>query len=120
LHPDYRDVFGALHELCTKTIGHVETQLANQKASDEADAKKMEEDRKRIDAMARLEAERERQEKADALRRMKEEEDIIKAAERKLQLKKQALRDAQRAANPPVVDEDDVSVSTVGEQVSHL
>jgi hypothetical protein len=99
--------------------------LANQKASDEADAKKMEEDRKRIDAMARLEAERERQEKADALRRMKEEEDIIKAAEHELQLKKQALRDAQRAVNPPVnppvvVDEDDVSVSTVGEQVSYL
>jgi hypothetical protein len=56
---------------------------------------------------------------------MKEEEDIIKAAEHELQLKKQALRDAQRAVNPPVnppvvVDEDDISVSTVGEQVSYL
>jgi hypothetical protein len=60
--------------------------LANQKASDEAKEKKMEEDRKRIDKMARLEAEWEKQEKADVLRRMKEE--TIKAMEHELELKK--------------------------------
>jgi hypothetical protein len=101
--------------------------LANQKASDEAEAAKMKEDLKRIDEMARLEAERE--EKADALKLMKEEEENIKAAERELERKKKALRDAQKAAEllaDNVVDEDDedededdvVSVSTVGEHVS--
>jgi hypothetical protein len=86
----------------------------------------MEEDRKRIDEMARLEAEREEKEKADALRLMKEEEDRIKTAERELERKKKALRDAQKAAelfvdNAVDEDEDDMlSVSTAGEQVSNL
>jgi hypothetical protein len=89
----------------------------------------MEEDRKKIDEMARLEAEREEKEKADALRLMKEEEESIKAVERELECKKKALHDAQKAAelfgdnavdeNNKDEDEDMLSVST-GEQVSNL
>jgi hypothetical protein len=105
--------------------------LANQKASDAAEKAKMEADCRRIDEMARLEAEREKKEKAEALRVMKEEEENIKAAERELARKRKALHDAQKAAAPPVniaVDEDDededdddaASVSTVGEPVSNL
>ena len=92
----------------------------------EAEAQKIEEDRKRIDEMARLEAEREEKEKADALRLMKEEEDCIKTAECELEHKKKALHDAQKAAelfmdNAIDEDEDDMlSVSTAGEQVSNL
>jgi hypothetical protein len=41
-----------LHKLCTKTIGDIEIQLANQKASDEAETAKMEVDCRRIDKMA--------------------------------------------------------------------
>jgi hypothetical protein len=88
----------------------------------------MEADCRRIDEMARLEAEREKKEKAEALRVMKEEEENIKAAERELARKRKALHDAQKAAAPPVniaVDEDEddddaASVSTVGEPVSNL
>jgi len=118
-----------LHELCTKTIGHIEVQLANQKASDEAEATKMKEDLKRIDKMAWLESEQEEKEKADALKLMKEEEEEnIKAAECELECKKKVLRDAQKAAEllvDNVVDEDEedrdeVSVSTIGEHVSNL
>ena len=98
--------------------------MDDQKASDEAEAKQMEEDRKRIDAMARLAAEKEAKEKADALRRILEEEEEIKATERELILKKQALRNAQKAAEIPPEDEDEeddvASVSTVGDHVSRL
>ncbi|KIM76992.1 hypothetical protein PILCRDRAFT_12357 [Piloderma croceum F 1598] len=64
---------------------------------------------------------REEKEKANALRLMKEEEDSIKAAERELERKKKALRNAQKAAEVFVdntINEDDdmVSVSTAGEQ----
>ncbi|KIM79997.1 hypothetical protein PILCRDRAFT_9886, partial [Piloderma croceum F 1598] len=120
---DHRDAISALHELCTKAIGNVEIQLASQKALDEAEARKMEEDCKRIDEMARLEAEREEKEKADALRLMKEEEASIKVAECELERKKKALRNAQKAAEVFVdnaVDEDEdedmLSVSIAGEQ----
>lgn len=127
MHPDHREVIGSLQELCTKTIRDIETQLANQQAADEAEEKKMEDDRKRIDEMARLAAEREAKEKADALKRMLEEEENVKAVERELAIKRQALRDAQKAAEMPLddedqdEDEDDVaSVSTVEDQVSRL
>ena len=126
MHPDHREVIGSLQELCTKTIRDIETQLANQQVADEAEEKKMEDDRKRIDEMARLAAEREAKEKADALKRMLEEENV-KAVERELAIKRQALRDAQKAAEMPLddedqdEDEDDVaSVSTVEDQVSRL
>jgi hypothetical protein len=119
-----------LHKLCTNAVSHVEIELANQKASDEAEAQKMEEDHKKIDKMARLEAEHEEKEKADALRLMKEEEESIKAMERELEHKKKALHDAQKAAelfSDNAIDEDDedededmLSVSTTGEQVSNL
>jgi hypothetical protein len=72
-----------------------------------------------------LEAEWEKKEKANALKRIEEEVETIKAAEREIELKKQALCDAQKAAHVFVIDNDDedddvASVSTVGEQVSHL
>ena len=128
MHQDHQEVIGSLRELCTKRVRHAETQLEDQKASDEAEAKQMEEDRKRIDAMARLAAEKEAKEKADALKRILEEEEDIKAAERELHLKKQALRNAQKAAELPPEDDDDgdeddedvASVSTVGDRVSRL
>jgi hypothetical protein len=127
LHPDHRGVIGCLQELCTKTIRQTEAHLANQQASDEAEKRKMEEDRKKIDEMARLEAEWEAKEKADALKRLHDEEESIKAVERELELKKQALRDAQKAADILVDDQDEdededevASVSTVGDQVSPL
>ncbi|KIM76568.1 hypothetical protein PILCRDRAFT_12625 [Piloderma croceum F 1598] len=126
LHSDHREVIGCLHELCTKTICSTETQLANQQASDEAKKKKMEEDMKRIDEMVRLENEQEAKEKADALKQMLDEQENLKAMERELEMKKQALHDAQKAADILVddqdqdqdQDQDDVaSVSTVGDQV---
>ncbi|KIM87689.1 hypothetical protein PILCRDRAFT_4103 [Piloderma croceum F 1598] len=82
----------------------------------------MEEDMKRIDEMARLENEREVKEKADALKRMLDEQENLKAMERELEMKKQALRDAQKAVDILVDDQDQdqddgASVSTVGDQV---
>jgi hypothetical protein len=72
-----------------------------------------------------LEAEREKKEKAEVLRLMKEEEESIKATERELARKRKALHDAQKAAQRPVdnivnEDKDVVSVSTVGEPVSNI
>ena len=117
--PEHRDAIVTLHELCTDAVSHVEIELANQKASDEAEAWKMEEDRKKIDEMAQLEAKREEKEK--------EEEESIKAAECELERKKKALHDAQKAAElfgDNAVDEDEdedmLSVSATGEQVSNL
>ncbi|KIM80450.1 hypothetical protein PILCRDRAFT_9631 [Piloderma croceum F 1598] len=86
----------------------------------------MEEDMKRIDEMARLENEREAKEKVDALKRMLDEQENLKAMERELEMKKQALRDAQKAVDILVDDEDQdqdqdqddrASVSTIGDQV---
>ena len=83
----------------------------------------MEEDRKKMDEMVCLEAEREAKEKADALKRLHDEEESIKAMERELELKKQALRDAHKAVDILADDQDQdevASVSTVGDQVSPL
>ena len=126
MHPDHQEVIGSLRELCTKSVRCTKTQLDDQKVSDEAEAKQMEEDRKRIDAMARLAAEREAKEKADVLQRILEEEEAIKATECELHLKKQALRNVQKVAEIPPEDKDDeddedvASISTVGDRVSHL
>jgi hypothetical protein len=97
--------------------------LAKQKASDEAEAQKQEAEKKMREEMARLAVEREEKQRAETLRRMIEEAETIKAAERELEIKKKALRDAQRAADIVANDDDDeedddgASVSTLGEQV---
>ncbi|KIM73060.1 hypothetical protein PILCRDRAFT_15544 [Piloderma croceum F 1598] len=107
VNTDHQDVFGSLYELCMKTIAQSRLSWPikwRQNRSDEADKKKMEEDRKRLDKLA-----------------IEEEVETIKAAEREIELKKQALCDAQKAAHVFVIDNDDedddvASVSTVGEQ----
>jgi hypothetical protein len=117
-HTNHQDLISTLHKLCANTVGKVETQLAKQKVLDEAEARKMEEDKKRIDKMAQLEAEQVQNEKADVLGRMKEEEDNIKAMEYELEVKRKALHNAQRGAK--IIVNDEATISTVREQVCDL
>ena len=130
----HRDVIGTLNKLCTDTIGHVKTELSNQKASDEAEARRLQEEEEKRADIVRLAAEQEALDRAAKLREMETAQHHIEAAQCELKAKRQALRDARKANNifidddvpkaaATVVDNDDdeddedrASISTVGEQ----
>jgi hypothetical protein len=119
----HRDVIGTLGDLCTETISDVETQLAKQKVSDEAEVQRLiEEERQKVEAM-RLAAEQAEKDRAEKMRKVEEETQIMEAMQRDLDAK-QALREAQKAANIFVDDNNDnndvACVSTVGEQVHSI
>jgi sRNA-binding protein len=72
-HLNHRDVISTLGELCTETISDVETQLAKQKASDEAEVQRLiEEEKQKVEA-ARLAAEQAEKDRAEKMRKVEEE-----------------------------------------------
>jgi len=56
------------NKLCTSIIGDIETQLAKQKAEDELEAKKAEDEKNQREEMVQLATEQQEKKKAEALR----------------------------------------------------
>jgi hypothetical protein len=110
--PSHKEVIGSLSELCATTIVDLEARLAKQKLWDEAEAKGSE----KRGPIARLVAEREEKEKVERFRKMEQDKRDIEAAQRDLEVKRQALRIAERAADVVMddVDDDDGQVGVSG------
>jgi trichohyalin len=85
----------------------VEEKLAMQKQSDAEAAKKREEEARLKAEQARLVAEQEERERLEKMAKLNAGRMEIEAAERELALKKQALRDALKVADEADVDEDE-------------
>jgi len=122
--PMHAEVFGIANELCASTITEVEEGLARQRASDAVEViRRQEEERVKVE-MARIAAEDEERDKQEHLKQLEQDRLHIEAAERELQIRKQALRDAQNG--PHARDDDnnngnDGSVSTPeGHLVRHV
>jgi hypothetical protein len=106
--PDHPDAYTIVHDLCTSSIAQIEAALTEQRRVEAADAKRKEEEAQAKVEMARLEAEREAKEMQEKVDRIENDRLEIEAAERQLQLRKQALHDAQKdAAAGKGVDEDE-------------
>ena len=102
--PNHRDVCSALNELCAQTASDVEAQLVEQKKLDEAEARRLAEEEKKREEMTRLLAEQEEKVRLEKVKQMEQDQRDIEAVERELDARKQALRDAQKAAD---IDDDD-------------
>jgi hypothetical protein len=87
--------------------------LARQKAWDEGEAKRLEE-KKKIGPIARLAVEREGKEKVERSKKMEQEKRDIEAAQHDLEVKRQALQRAERAADIVMDDVDDDDDGQVG------
>jgi hypothetical protein len=106
--PDHPDAYTIVHDLCTSSISQIESALTEQRRVEAADAKRKEEEAQAKAEMARLEAEREAKEIQEKVDRIENDRLEIEAAERQLQVRKQALHDAQKdAAAGKGVDEDE-------------
>ena len=102
--PNHHDVLTALVKLCTNAIMECEAQLAQQKASDMAEAKWLEEEQKARENEARMLAEQQEKERREKMEKLEKDTLAIEAAERDLAAKKEALRNAQKG---PENDEED-------------
>jgi hypothetical protein len=107
------------------TIANIGSQLERQKESDVAKAKRLEEERHRLEEeekrqeIAQVVA---AQEKLERTQKMAEEQMAIFVAKHELEAKKQALSEAQKAASNNEEDDDDNnqgSKSTAEEQQVH-
>jgi hypothetical protein len=75
-----------------------------QKKLDEAEARRLAEEEKKREEMTRLLAEQEEKVRLEKVKQMEQDQRDIEAVERELDARKQALRDAQKAAD---IDDDD-------------
>ena len=94
--PNHVDVFRAANDLCASTITEVENALASQRESDAAEASRLREEERQKAEMARLAAVQEEEGKLERLKKLQQDRLDIKAAEHELQMRKQALRDAEK------------------------
>jgi len=93
-----------LNELCAQTASDVEAQLVEQKKLDEFEARRLAEEEKKREEMTRLLAEQEEKVRLEKVKQMEQDQRDIEAVERELDARKQALHDAQKAAD---IDDDD-------------
>ena len=124
--PTHADLFAAANEVCTQTITDIEGGLDGQRASDAAEAIQRQEMERHEVEIAKLAAEHDAREKQERLEKIEQDRLDIEAAERDLQMRKQALNHAQQVADEhdndddDDDDDDDGSVATPeGHPVSH-
>jgi seryl-tRNA synthetase len=96
--PIHEELFNAVKALCTGTITEVEDGLAKQRESDQVAARRLQEEQKQKAEEVRMAAEREEKERQEKAAKMEQDRREIEAVERALNAKKQALRDAEKAA----------------------
>jgi hypothetical protein len=105
--PDHHDVLTTLLNLCTNAITECEAQLEEQKASDVAEAKRLEEEQKARENEARMLSEQQEKERREKMEQMEKDRLEIEVAERELAAKKEALRNAQKGPDDDEQDEED-------------
>ena len=121
----HSELLGGLAHLCTGTVAECESALAQQKANGLAEVKRVEEELKLKEEMARRAVEQEEKERQERLREMERQRDEIAAGERMLTAQKQALLKAEGVmgkVDDNDVDNDVASQSTVSDQTvsNHL
>ena len=94
----HNELFSTVKVLCTGTITEVEDRLAKQRESDQASAKRVQEEQKQKAEEVRIAAEREEKERQEKVEKMEQNQHEIEAEERTLNAKKQALCDAEKEA----------------------
>src|ERR1700679_2832755 len=102
--PNHHDILTALVKLCTKAIMECKAQLAQQKVSDMAEAKRLEEEQKARENEARMLAEQQEKQRREKMEKMEKDALEIEAAEHNLVAKKEGLRNLQKG---PDDDEED-------------
>ena len=105
--------------MCAGTVTECESALAQQKAKDLAKAKRVEEELKLKEEMARRAVEQEEKERQERLREMERQRDEITAGEWMLVAQKQALLEAEGVmgkVDDNNVNNDVASQSTVSDQ----
>ena len=95
--PKHHGICSVLGEHCAKSIKEVEKCIADQWNADEIAAKKAEEELEVKRVQERQAAEQARKEKAEWVAKLEEERKAIEAAEKELTVKRQLLKDWQKA-----------------------
>ena len=95
---EHSKLLKGLAHLCAGTVTECESALAQQKAKDLAEVKRVEEELKLKEEMARRAVEQEEKERQERLREMERQRDDITAGERMLAAQKQALLKAETSA----------------------
>src|SRR6202050_3162678 len=112
--PNHHDVLTVLVKLCTNAITECEAQLEQQKVSDMAEAKQLEEEQKVRENETRMLAEQQEKERQEKMEKMEKDTLEIEAAERDLVAKKEALRNAQKGPDDDEEDEEEEEGSKSG------
>ena len=97
--PDHHDVLTALLNLCNNAVTECEAELEQQRASDMAEAKRLEEERKVRENEARMLAEQQEKERREKTEKMEKDRLEIEAVERDLAARKEALRNSQKGSD---------------------
>src|ERR1700683_1320281 len=97
--PDHHDVLTALLNLCNNAVTQCEAELEQQRVSDMAEAKRLEEEQKVRENEARMLAEQQEKERREKTEKMEKDRLEIEAAEHDLAAKKEALRNLQMGSN---------------------
>ena len=120
--PDHHDVLTALLNLCNNAVTECEAELEQQRASDMAEAKRLEEERKVRENEARMLAEQQEKERREKTEKMEKDRLEIEAVERDLAARKEALWNSQKGPNNDVEDGEDEegSKSSAEEQLVSL
>ena len=116
---EHSELLRGLTHLCAGTVTECESALVQQKAKDLAEAKRVEEELKLKEEMARRAVEQEEKERQERLREMERQRDKITAGEWMLAAQKQALLEAEGVmgkVDDNNVDNDVASQSTVSDQ----
>lgn len=96
-----------LLDLCTNAITECKAQLEQQKASDVAEAKQLEEEQKARENEARMLAKKQEKERQEKMEQMEKDRLEIEAAECDLAAKKEALWNAQKWPDDNEQDKED-------------
>lgn len=99
MQPEHGATCTTVGDLCAETISKLETRLGQQRESDAAAARKLEEEEKARLELARVEAEREENERLERIRKREQDRMEIEAVERELKVRRKALRDADKEAD---------------------
>src|SRR6202046_2678432 len=94
--PDHHDVLTVLLNLCNNAITECKAELEQQRASDMAEAKRLEEEQKVRENEARMLAEQQEKERWEKTEKMEKDRLEIEAVERDLVARKEALRNSQK------------------------
>ena len=95
--PNHQSVCGRLGELCAKSIEDVEKALTAQREAEAATVRLREEEERAKKERERMATEQAEKEKVERARKMEEERNAIAAAAKELAIKRQILRDWEKA-----------------------